>query len=482
MASSLLLLLLIFLISDTTPEAAAAAATRIPLSKSPKYPSSSSSTTAINGWESINLAARTSLTRARNLKRNRHHPSSTAAEVKLPSYPRSYGGYSISLSLGTPPQRVSLVLDTGSSLVWTPCATSLAAYSCQNCSFSGVDPSKVPIFTPNTSSTVRTVTCQSPMCRLVFGSDLKCPKCNPKHSKCSPMAQQHCPYYQLEYGLGDTAGLMVSDNLILSNKGGDPVRHFLFGCSLLSNRQPEGIAGFGRGPTSIPAQLRLTKFSYCLASHQFDDDSTHSGDLVLYNGRANGTTHGVSYAPFIKSPVVSPYSEYYYISLSKFVVGGKVVQIPSEYLVASAKGNGGVIVDSGSTFTFMERAVFGPVARELEKQMSKYKRAEEVEQESGLGPCYNITGQADVEVPKLVLVFTGGARMDLPLADYFILVNGGSIACMTVLTDPEGPVSPGVPSGPAMILGNYQQQDFYMEYDLENQRFGFKPQKCDHSS
>nr|AAS48510.2 aspartic protease [Fagopyrum esculentum]ABB88696.2 aspartic proteinase-like protein [Fagopyrum esculentum] len=445
MPTSLLFLLFLLL------QAASAAAATFPLSISPS---------ALDKWESINLAALSSLSRARHLKR----PPTLTGKVTLPAYPRSYGGYSVIFSLGTPPQKVSLVLDTGSSLVWTPCTIPTATYTCQNCTFSGVDPTKIPIYARNKSSTVQSLPCRSPKCNWVFGSDLNC------------STTKRCPYYGLEYGLGSTTGQLVSDVLGLSKLNRIP--DFLFGCSLVSNRQPEGIAGFGRGLASIPAQLGLTKFSYCLVSHRFDD-TPQSGDLVLHRGRrhADAAANGVAYAPFTKSPALSPYSEYYYISLSKILVGGKDVPIPPRYLVPSKEGDGGMIVDSGSTFTFMERIIFDPVARELEKHMTKYKRAKEIEDSSGLGPCYNITGQSEVDVPKLTFSFKGGANMDLPLTDYFSLVTDG-VVCMTVLTDPD---EPGSTTGPAIILGNYQQQNFYIEYDLKKQRFGFKPQQCDRS-
>ncbi|KAI3908291.1 hypothetical protein MKX01_027313, partial [Papaver californicum] len=48
---------------------------------------------------------------------------------------------------------------------------------------------------------------------------------------------------------------------------------------------------------------------------------------------------------------------------------------------------GGTIVDSGSTFTFMEGRFFELVASEIENQVRRhYERASEVEISSGLKP------------------------------------------------------------------------------------------------
>lgn len=35
-----------------------------------------------------------------------------------------------------------------------------------------------------------------------------------------------------------------------------------------------------------------------------------------------------------------------------------------------------------------------------------------------------------------------------------------------------------VASGPSITLGNFQMQNFYAEYDLVNERFGFRQQSC----
>ncbi|KAJ6778507.1 hypothetical protein OIU74_002323 [Salix koriyanagi] len=92
---------------------------------------------------------------------------------------------------------------------------------------------------------------------------------------------------QIQYGSGSTAGLLLSETLDFPNQKTIP--DFLVGCSILSTRQPEGIAGFGRSPESLPSQLGLKKFSYCLVSHAFDDTPT-SSDLVMHTGSGSGDT------------------------------------------------------------------------------------------------------------------------------------------------------------------------------------------------
>lgn len=90
-----------------------------------------------------------------------------------------------------------------------------------------------------------------------------------------------------------------------------------------------------------------------------------------------------------------------------------------------------------------------------------------------MSPCFDITGFKTVTFPELTFKFKGGAKMTQPLQNYFSLVGDAEVVCLTVVSD--GGAGPPKTTGPAIILGNYQQQNFYIEYDLENERFGFGP-------
>ncbi|XP_043692580.1 probable aspartyl protease At4g16563 [Telopea speciosissima] len=417
-------------------------------------------------WQKLTHLASASLIRARHLK----NPQGSVLS-KTPLFPHSYGGYSISLSFGTPPQTVPFVMDTGSDLVWFPCTH---RYTCRNCSFANQNPSSIPTFIPKLSSSAKIVGCENPKCSWLHNSDVqsRCSGCEPNSRNCS----QICPPYIITYGSGSTGGILLSETLDFPEK---KVPNFIVGCSVFSTRQPSGIAGFGRGPSSIPSQLLIKKFSYCLLSHRFDD--TRENSLLVLNdnsGSGNNKTGGVTYTPFVKNPVTGrpAFSVYYYIGLRKITVGGKKVKIPYNYLSLGSDGNGGTIIDSGSTFTFMEKRVFDLVAQEFENQVKSYKRALNMESVTGLRPCFDISETKDVSLPELVFYFKGGAKMALPVANYYSLFGNTGVVCMTLVT--EDLVRPEISGGPTIILGNYQQQNFYVEYDLENERFGFRQQSC----
>ncbi|CAA0818782.1 Eukaryotic aspartyl protease family protein [Striga hermonthica] len=422
-------------------------------------------------WQKLRHLSAASSARAHNLKHPQSNPTTTTTTTttaaSAPLFPRGYGGYSISLGVGTPPQNLSFLMDTGSSLLWFPCTQ---RYSCSSCSFPGSDPASLPVFIPRSSSTSRIVGCRNPSCKWIF-PDVQCRECAQNATTCSEL----CPPYIIQYGSGSTTGLLLSDSL---NLPGRTVENFTAGCSVFSTRQPEGIAGFGRGPQSLPSQLGLTRFSYCLVSHRFDD-SPASSDLVLTAATSRSKTAGAEYTPFRQNTSTGnpAFGDYYYITLRKITVGGVNVKAPYEFLAADASGKGGTIVDSGTTFTYMDKGVFEPLEEEFVRQVGRnYSRTVEVEKRAGLRPCFNVSGEETITLPQLTFHFKGGAEMVLPLADYFSF-SEESVVCMTIVTS-DGALGGGVGPGPSIILGNYQQQNFYVEYDLENDRFGFKRQLC----
>ncbi|KAK4798852.1 hypothetical protein SAY86_031178 [Trapa natans] len=428
-------------------------------------------------WEEVEALAdlsASSLARARHLKRPKKANFSSSftasaaddsSPVDLPLSSHSYGGYTVDLSFGTPPQTMTFVMDTGSSLVWSPCTSH---YKCSRCSFPTVNPSNLSVFIPRASSSSKIIGCRNPKCQWIFGRDIA--------SQCP--TSQVCPPYILQYGSGSTGGLLLSESLDLP---GRTVPNFLLGCSVFSSAQPAGIAGFGRGSQSLPAQLRIKRFSHCLLSRNFDD-SPQTSNLVLNTVSGGRKTKGLSYTPFRENPS-SPaaFSEYYYVGLRKITVGGKAVKVPHHYLVPESEGNGGTIVDSGTTFTFMERPIFEAVAKEFDRQMGSHRRAVEVERRSGLRPCYDVSDRSpdgSLELPELVFYFKGGAKMALPGENYFALLKSGVI-CLTIISDSVmvGPDARGG-GGPAVVLGSFQQQNYQVEYDLENNRLGFMRQIC----
>ncbi|CAN4099034.1 unnamed protein product [Withania somnifera] len=404
-------------------------------------------------FEKLTHLASISLARANYIKKSQDSSVSTT-----PLYPHSYGGYSITLGFGTPPQQMSFIMDTGSNFVWFPCTTK---YLCTNCSASSSSSHSIPTFIPKSSATARVLGCLNPKCEWFHS------KTDPK-SRCqdcqSPTnCKQVCPPYIILYGSGATGGLAIVETLDLSNK---KMPNFLVGCSLFSSQQPAGIAGLGRGLASLPSQLGVKKFSYCLISHRFDDTGKSSNLALDFTDSKKSAD--LSYTPLLKNPVVAgknALSVYYYVGLRKIT-----------YLTPDSNGNGGSIVDSGTTFTYMNRGVLEPVLNAFVKQVKVIPRTESIEILTGLRPCYNISRHKTVSLPELKLHYKGGAEMALPLANYFSIAGETDVICLTMITDSA--FGPELSTGPSIILGNFQMQNFLVEFDLKNEKFGFRQQMC----
>ncbi|KAL1557584.1 putative aspartyl protease [Salvia divinorum] len=411
--------------------------------------------------------ASAAVARAAHLKNGKNTPPSTA-----PLFPFN-GAYTVSLSFGTPPQSIPMIIDTGSSFSWFPCTK---RYVCRNCSSSAISS-----FLPKQSSSARFLGCMNPKCGWLhkpFDPKSSCRDC-----QLSPRANctQICPPYIILYGLGSTGGVAMVETLTMPH---GKIEGFLVGCSLFSSNQPAGVVGFGKGVSSLPSQLGLRKFSYCHVSHKFDN-SPKSSFLTMDSDSDSGTkTAELSYTPLLKNPARdgdgnSVLADYYYVGLRRIVVGGRKVEVSYQDLVPDSGGNGGTIVDSGSTFVYMNKAVFEAVYDAFSEQVKGYKRAAEVEGATGLRPCFDITGHKDLKMPEMELHFKGGAEMVLPLENYFFVVDDGekSVLCLTVVTD-DTLLGPDLVGGPSVILGNFLMQNFHVEYDLRNERFGFRQQSC----
>jgi hypothetical protein len=443
----------------------------------------------------LSRLAGASLARATHLKSSTKRGGGVAAAGRgggTPAtalYPHSYGGYAFTASLGTPAQQVPVLLDTGSQLTWVPCTSN---YDCRDCS---PPAAAAAAFHPRRSSSSRLVGCRDPSCRWVHTST---------NNNCTAAAANNnvCPPYAVVYGSGSTAGLLIADTL-RAPAGRGVKKGFVVGCSLVSVHQPPtGLAGFGRGAPSVPAQLGLDRFSYCLLSRRFDDDANVSGQLVLGDHpppprSSKGRAMRMQYVPFVKikkkrsSPPSSadkPYSVYYYLALAGIAVGSKPVRLPERALVSGPRGGGGgAIIDSGTTFTYLDPTVFRPVAAAVIAAVGgRYNRSKQAEDGLGLRPCFALPSssskKSSMELPVLSLRFKGGAEMRLPLENYLVLAeSSGSGAeeaiCLAVVTDiANGPAVGG--GGPAIILGSFQQQNYYVEYDLRKERLGFRRQQC----
>jgi hypothetical protein len=218
----------------------------------------------------------------------------------------------------------------------------------------------------------------------------------------------------------------------------------------------------------MPSQLGPllgNKFAYCL-------DSQNNRSMIVLGDMAVPKNIPLNYTPFLTPLEFRPYNEFYYIDLEGVSIAGKRLTLPSNLSTVDSDGNGGIIIDSGASFTIFPEAIYKQIVDNVASQIA-YRRARDVEANSGFGLCYNVSGVKNIQLPGFAFHFKGGSDMILPHENSFVSYSSDTF-CLAMLETSFLDVS----VGPAVLIGNYQQQNFYMVYDRENNRLGFTHQTC----
>ncbi|TVU47267.1 hypothetical protein EJB05_06860, partial [Eragrostis curvula] len=349
--------------------------------------------------------------------------------------------YLVHFAIGTPPQPVQVEVDTGSDLIWTQCQP---CTSCFNQS--------QPLFDASLSSTFAELPSSSAACQ------------DPTLQSCStgsPSTGNPCDYC---YGYGDsseTIGRLAADTFVFP--GGAAVPAIAFGCGLNNSgtftANETGIAGFGRGPLSLPSQLKVDNFSYCFTTIT---GTTPSPVLLGVPSNLFGSDpSAVQTTPLIQNP---DRPMLYYLSLKGITVGSTMLDIP-ESTFALTNGTGGTIIDSGTTITSFPQVVYNLVHDAFIAQMSL-----PVLNSTATPLCFTSSPGTTPDVPKLILHFDG-ATLDLPPANYMFELEDASASVICLAVNSGG--------DDMTIIGNFQQQNMHVLYDLANNVLSFAPAQCD---
>ncbi|CAK9136906.1 unnamed protein product [Ilex paraguariensis] len=344
------------------------------------------------------------------------------------------GEYFTRLGIGTPARYVYMVLDTGSDVVWIQCRP------CRKC-YTQSD----PVFDPTKSSSFVGLSCGSPLCRR-----LDSPGCSNR---------RRC-VYQVSYGDGSfTSGEFSTETLTFQRIR---VKNVAIGCGHDNEGLfigAAGLLGLGRGGLSFPRQSGRRfgrKFSYCLV-----DRSASSKPSWIIFGNSSVSRNSI-FTPLLANPKLETF---YYVGLTGISVGGvRVPGIKASMFKFDATGNGGVIIDSGTSVTRLTQPAYVAMRDAFRMGASNLKRGPEF---SLFDTCFDLSGQTVVKVPTVVLHFVG-ADVSLPASNYLIPVDSSGRFCFAFA---------GTMSG-LSIIGNIQQQGFRVAYDLAGSRVGFSSRGC----
>ncbi|XP_019194761.1 PREDICTED: protein ASPARTIC PROTEASE IN GUARD CELL 2-like [Ipomoea nil] len=339
--------------------------------------------------------------------------------------------YVVRIGVGTPPQYQYLEIDTGSNLMWVQCQP------CKPCF-----PQYDPVFDPTRSSSFAIVPCSSTICNRI-------------HLGCT---RGRCSYGIVYIDGSYNMGTMVQETITF---GGTVVRDVTMGCSQTNQGMVTGaggLLGLAGGSMTFMAQIPGQTggvFSYCLASwHAESSGSLEFGREII--------PVGAVWVPLLRS-IRAPTT--YYIGLSGLGVGNIKLPISEDVFRLTEQGNGGVIMDIGTSVTRLPKVAYETLRYIYMTQIATIPRAPSFSQ---LDTCYDLNGLGTVQVPTISFFFTGGQIWTLAAKNILIPVNKRGIFCFAFAPSPTG----------ISIIGNLQQQGIQITIDNSNGFVGFGPNNC----
>ncbi|KAL3616273.1 hypothetical protein CASFOL_039663 [Castilleja foliolosa] len=343
--------------------------------------------------------------------------------------------YFAEVGVGTPPQTQTLVIDTGSDMLWV---------QSQPCD----DPSCSPQFDPTNSTSFANVGCNDLTCYEVGHSNKGCDN-----------TQSMCTY---EYGYGDgthISGTMAIENITIGNT---IVPNMPIGCThkakdLKTGYLADGVLGLSGGALSVVSHSG-GMFSYCLGN------STNAGWLEF--GRSNIPKDDITWATLIHS---IKYPSFYYIDLVGLSVGGEVLDIPGDtFQMNQETGEGGIILDTGTVVTRLAEDTYVALRDKFKEKMVNYAIVDGV---SIFDTCYNLNlNTAQVPTVSFNFLTRGFNPPTITLEARNVLweVDIGITYCLAFAPSDES----------FSIIGNMQQRGIRITIDAVGGFVGFGSGPC----
>ncbi|KAF3452725.1 hypothetical protein FNV43_RR03158 [Rhamnella rubrinervis] len=347
-------------------------------------------------------------------------------------------------SIGKPPVVQLAMIDTGSSLLWVQCIP------CTNC----LHPS-TPIFDPSKSLTYANLSCKI-FCKNLI--DCECDQFD------------HVIFHMSYVDRTNINGTMATEQLVFEtfDEGVVAVPNITFGCAhVIQTRYREGrstgLMGLGTEFISLARQLG-NRFSYCLGN--ISDPTYNYNHLVLGDG---ADLQGYS-TPF------ETIDDHYYVTLEGISIAEKELQIDRRVFARTSDG-GGVIIDSGSTFTFLAHDAFTLLANEVTNLMDGIVNRIKGNNIHPSDLCYNGVVTRDlVGFPVVSFHFVGGADLVLDPASLFYQRRKNTF-CMAIWSDSI--LSSNYMISPTTVIGVMAQQNYNIAYDLEQKLIYFQRIDCE---
>eukprot|EP00929_Paragymnodinium_shiwhaense_P088950 TRINITY_DN49241_c0_g1_i1.p1 TRINITY_DN49241_c0_g1~~TRINITY_DN49241_c0_g1_i1.p1 ORF type:complete len:566 (+),score=132.83 TRINITY_DN49241_c0_g1_i1:76-1773(+) len=332
-----------------------------------------------------------------------------------------YAYYFVDLIVGTPPQRVSVILDSGSGLAAFPCA------GCPHCG-THID----PLFDISKSSSAQWMPCGG-------GCSGSCKK-------------GHCSYSQSYLEGSGISGYWFQDWVRLGDAiQRNPPVWARMGChqnenNLFYTQKANGIFGIEGGMSLL---MTLFKDSQHVNSKVFAICLAEEGGRFTVGGPNTSNHHGaVQY--------VRQESGKYLITLNQMKVGGKLVSSLTPRI------HGNALVDSGTTYTYFGSKHYNEVHAAVDAHCRQQGCV------SAGRDCWKVERGDFSKFPIIDMVF-GSSVVQWKPNEYMSRRAGSSKWCYAFRND--GPKSMQTLGASFML---YKEVIF----DLDQKRIGFVPASC----
>ncbi|XP_057539836.1 aspartic proteinase 36-like [Amaranthus tricolor] len=368
--------------------------------------------------------------------------------------PSDAGLYFTKIQIGQPPKEYHVQVDTGSDLLWVNCA------GCEQCPKKSGLGIKLNLYDPKGSSSATLVNCDDSQCTMIYQGTL---------AGCEP--DMLCQY-EVTYGDGSTtSGYFVEDAYHYNEASGASQNStgngsVVFGCGAkqsgqlsTSDEALDGIMGFGQANSSVLSQLAAVKkvpkmFSHCLDNHK-GGGIWSIGELV---------------EPKLKTTPLIPNQAHYNVVMKSIEVDGKVLELSSEL----SGGDGGAIIDSGTTLAYLPDEVYDKIVDTILSKQPNLKLHIVEDQFK----CFQYSGRIDEGFPHVTFHFAESLELKVYPHEYFFPLNDGEDKwCVGWMNSGLQ----GRDGKDVTILGDIVLSSKVVFYDLENQKLGWTNYNCSSS-